>query len=335
MSQIKNAQIRYRVIDRCLRNEYKPYPSKEELRQACEEELYGEGIGSNICDSTIEKDLFAMRMDHDAPIKYSKSHKGYFYEDKNYSLDNLPLTEDDIEAIKFASKTLMQYKDVHLFKQFSYAIDKIFNRITISNQPNDSVDQYMQFETVYQTLGEEFLSDILQTIKEKQLISFDYTSYLTNSTKNRKVLPLLLKEYRNRWYVLTYSPEKEKIITFGLDRISNFVVLNEYLKSKIQFNSKNYFKYAIGITSYEGEPETIEFKIDKVGAKYIESQPLHHTQKLLKEGKNKNTYQLKVYLSEELRRLILSYGKQIEVVQPANFREEIKNEIQRLNEIYS
>jgi hypothetical protein len=40
MSKIKNAQLRYRVIDRCLRNPYKPYPTKEDMRQACEEAIF-------------------------------------------------------------------------------------------------------------------------------------------------------------------------------------------------------------------------------------------------------------------------------------------------------
>ena len=105
MSQIKNAQIRYRIIDRCIRNEYKPFPSKSELREACEEALFGSINGSNICDSTIEKDIFSMRMDHDAPIKYSKSTKEYFYEEADYSIDNIPLTVEDVQAIQFATKS--------------------------------------------------------------------------------------------------------------------------------------------------------------------------------------------------------------------------------------
>ena len=79
MPHIKNALIRYRIIDRMLRNKYKTFPSKADLREACEEALYGESYGDNICDSTIEKDMFAMKMDHDAPIKYSKSNAGYYY----------------------------------------------------------------------------------------------------------------------------------------------------------------------------------------------------------------------------------------------------------------
>ena len=78
MPHIKNALIRYRIIDRCLKNKYKPFPTKQDLRQACEDALFGSTVGEHICDSTIEKDMFAMKMEHDAPIKYSKREKGYY-----------------------------------------------------------------------------------------------------------------------------------------------------------------------------------------------------------------------------------------------------------------
>ena len=45
MPAIKNALLRYRIIDRSIRNEYKPYPTKEDLRQACEEEIFGTSEG--------------------------------------------------------------------------------------------------------------------------------------------------------------------------------------------------------------------------------------------------------------------------------------------------
>ena len=68
MPHIKNALIRYRIIDKCLRNKYKPYPSKQDLREACEESLFGSIDGAHICDSTIEKDMFAMKME---PVSYT------------------------------------------------------------------------------------------------------------------------------------------------------------------------------------------------------------------------------------------------------------------------
>ena len=57
MPHIKNALIRYRIIDKCIRNKYNPFPSKLDLREACEESLFGSIDGTHICDSTIEKEF--------------------------------------------------------------------------------------------------------------------------------------------------------------------------------------------------------------------------------------------------------------------------------------
>ena len=133
MPAIKNALLRYRIIDRSIRNEYNPYPTKEQLRQACEEEIYGTSEGLHICHSTIEKDIFAMRMDHDAPIAYSKREKGYYYTNDEFTMDDVPLTEKDISAIKAASTILHQFKSTSLFSQYQFAIDKILDRaVTVS-----------------------------------------------------------------------------------------------------------------------------------------------------------------------------------------------------------
>jgi len=56
----KLALIRYHIIDGKLNKRFPGYPSKEELRSACEDELYGT-MGKNISTSTIEKDIFAMK----------------------------------------------------------------------------------------------------------------------------------------------------------------------------------------------------------------------------------------------------------------------------------
>lgn len=336
MSRIKNAQLRYRIIDRLIGNKYNPYPSKEALRKACEEALYGSDTGSDICDSTIEKDLYAMRMDFDAPIKYDKRQKGYYYEDEDFSIEKIPLSQDDIDAIKFASNTLMQFRDVGIFKQFGFAIDKIFDRVHIANNPTDeSVDNFVQFETVHDAgQGNEMLPEFLKAIQDKQVVTFKYTSYISEKTKERKVLPLLLKEYRNRWYLICYSLDKNKVMTFGLDRIKELEITPEYYLEPIEFNADNYFKNSIGITANDSEPVKVVFKIDKVGSKYVESQPLHASQKLIKEGNSRNTFSLKVIVSEELKRTLLSYGSQLEVIKPKELRAEIRIKVLEMHELY-
>ena len=165
MPHIKNALIRYRIIDRMLRNKYKPYPSKQQLREACEEELFG-SQGSNICDSTIEKDMFAMKMEHDAPIKFSKRHGGYYYEDPDFSINDIPLSEDELSSIRFAVNTLQQFREVPFFQQFGNAIDKIVDRVAIGDNQDSEINQFIEFESAVSVGGNEYLPLFLEAIKK-------------------------------------------------------------------------------------------------------------------------------------------------------------------------
>lgn len=336
MPYIKNALIRYRIIDRFLRNKYKPYPSKMELRQACEEALYGLTNGENICDSTIEKDLFSMRMDHDAPIKYSKRHNGYYYLDPTFSINDIPLTEEELVAIKFAANTLSQFKDSGMFKQFGNAIDKIVDRVSISSNPNDTeLNHYVQFESAVSTGGSELLPILLEAIRNKLITTFNYASFVTATPKARRVIPLLLKEYRNRWYLISFDFSKNNIITYALDRLTELEITQEISEQPTNFNPDHYFKYAVGISANnESSPDIIELKAQHIAARYIQSQPFHASQHVIHETENHTTFSLEIVVSEEFIRALLSYAGEIEVLKPASLRENIASRIDEMRVLY-
>tara|TARA_Y100000385_G_C13109130_1_gene650993 strand:- start:9165 stop:10157 length:993 start_codon:yes stop_codon:yes gene_type:complete len=321
MPHIKNALIRYRIIDKAIRNKYKPFPSKMELREACEEALFGSIDGAHICDSTIEKDMFSMKMEHDAPIKYSKREKGYYYSDPDFSINDIPLTDDDLSSISFAAKTLMQFRDVDLFKQFGNAIDKIVGHVEVSQ---DGGEQFIQFEQAIANSGNEYLSPLLEAIKQSLWVEFDYSSFVSGKSKPRRVIPLLLKEYRNRWYLISHDHDKNDFITYSLDRLSVLIVTSDKADCPPDFKPENYFKYAIGITSGNEDPEQVVFKASPVAAKYIDSQPFHSSQEKTKELKDGVTFSLTVNVSEELIRALLSYGGEVKIIQPKTLKAEIQ-----------
>lgn len=335
MPHIKNALIRYRIIDKCLRNAYKPFPSKQDLREACEEALFGSIDGEHICDSTIEKDMFNMKMEHDAPIKYSKRAKGYYYENPDFTINDVPLNEDDLNAIKFAANTLMQFRDVEMFRQFGSAIDKIVDRVSISETTKESeVNQFVQFETVVSVGGGEFLSPLLDAIRKSVAVYFEYENFASGSVKPRKVCPLLLKEYRNRWYLISHDLIKGRITTYALDRMRKLEISEEQVAKPSDFNPQNYFKYSTGISSGDSAPEIVRFKASNLAAKYIETQPFHHSQKVLKRGVNKTTFELEIFISEEFIRDVLSFAGEIEITSPIGLRENIIRRFTQFQEMY-
>ena len=333
MPHIKNALIRFRIIDKMIRNKYKAYPSKKELRESCEESLYGSIHGAHICDSTIEKDLFNMKMEHDAPIKYSKKNGGYFYEDPDYSINDIPLTEDEISSIKYAVDTLHQFKEAPFFKDFGNAIDKIVDRISVAGDENQ-MSKYIQFESATSIGGNEFLPLLLEAIQRKKKLWFVYTSFIKDAGKPRKVSPLFLKEYRNRWYLISYDPSQKDIRTYALDRMEDLKILEDEQDVLEGFDPEAYFQNAMGITSHKGNAYQILLKAGEVASKYIKSQPIHHSQSVVKEEGEATYFELKLLLSEELIRTLLSYGGELQVIEPQELKSLLIDRILSMRKVY-
>ena len=334
MPHIKNALIRFRIIDKMLRNKYKPFPSKKDLREACEESLYGSIRGEHICDSTIEKDLFNMKMDHDAPIKYSKMERGYYYESEDYSINDIPLTEDELHSIKYAVDTLHQFKDAPFFKEFGNAIDKIVDRISVGSSESQ-MDQFIQFESATSVRGNEFLPLILESIQRKKQLWFLYTSYIKAQEKPRTVSPLFLKEYRNRWYTISYDESQKEIRTYALERINSPKIIDKKANYPKDFDAEKYFKHSMGITSYKGQTSKILINANPIAARYLKSQPIHESQEIQFENKDHTEFLINLLISEELIRTLLSYGGEIEVVQPKELRKIIEDRITEMNQLYN
>lgn len=325
MPHIKNALIRYRIIDRMIRNPYKTYPSKSDLREACEESLFGSTYGDHICDSTIEKDLFAMRMEHDAPIKYSRKHEGYFYEDPDYTINDIPLSEDELESIRFAVQTLQQFQEVPYFKEFGSAIDKIATRVAVAGTEGNETSAFIGFETAYSSIGNQWLPLLLTAIQEKKTCHFTYASFKSGIAKERNVLPVYLKEYRNRWYLISFDLEKSDWITYALERMDGLVVNEAQHLLKEAFNPSSFFAETIGITTEKKAAERIVLRVNDIASKYIESQPLHSSQEKI----GTNHFVLTVQINEELIRTLLGFMGELQIISPAHLVQTWNERIQK------
>lgn len=325
MPHIKNALIRYRIIDRMIRNPYKTYPSKSDLREACEESLFGSTYGDHICDSTIEKDLFAMRMEHDAPIKYSRKHEGYFYEDPDYTINDIPLSEDELESIRFAVQTLQQFQEVPYFKEFGSAIDKIATRVAVAGTEGNEPSAFIGFETAYSSIGNQWLPLLLTAIQEKKTCQFTYASFKSGIAKERNVLPVYLKEYRNRWYLISFDLEKSDWITYALERMDGLVVNEAQHLLKEAFNPSSFFAETIGITTEKKAAERIALRVNDIASKYIESQPLHSSQEKI----GTNQFVLTVQINEELIRTLLGFMGELQIISPAHLVQTWNERIQK------
>lgn len=326
----KSALIRYRIIDSCLTNTLRKYPTLEFIKEKIDEL-----IDANISESMINKDFAAMKEIYNAPIRYNRYNKGYCYSENDFSIREFPLTADEIEALDFSTALLNQLKGTSLFVQFESAINKVIEGYRISKIIGKSEKQILQVEEPIKTEANKWLEKILRAILTKDCLDVTYQGF-DKSQKVHEFSPYLLKEYRNRWYAVGYSQKPKDVLVFALDRIKEIRQSKEKYHSNAEFKPEEYFKYSLGITQFNNtEPDTVILSYSPAEARYILSQPLHHTQEVILENEEEVQIKMQLYLTQELLMMILSYGSSVEVIAPEKLRVRIKEMLEQTIKIYS
>ena len=132
----RNALIRYKTIDNCLRNKYRRW-TLEDLIDACSDALDEyEGISKGISRRTIQMDIQVMRSEklgYNAPIVVYDN-KYYKYEDENYSITNTPLSEQDLHVMSEAVEVLRQFKGFSYFANMGDIINRLEDHVTSARQ---------------------------------------------------------------------------------------------------------------------------------------------------------------------------------------------------------
>ena len=127
----KNALIRYKTIDRCLRNRYRRWTLDDLVDACCDALLDMEGIQKGVCARTVQMDIQIMRSDklgyNALIVVYDKIY--YTYADPDYSITEMPLSMDDCKLIKEAI-TLLDNKDNLDAARAKMVLTKLKTRLT-------------------------------------------------------------------------------------------------------------------------------------------------------------------------------------------------------------
>lgn len=335
----RSTLIRISTIDKCLQNRYRRR-TLEDLIEACSDALAEyEGRDTPISRRTLQYDLSLMRSDrlgYNAPIVV-RDNKYYEYEDPDYSITHLPLNDEGLDALNSALDILRQLQG---FPQLASSID-IISKLNeqISRHTGDSTPA-MDMENVPGYTGSQFIGSIYEAVRKHQTAIIEYQSFKARNAEKLTVYPYLLKEYRNRWFLIGEKATNRtpQVNIFALDRIHSVEVDPKTpFKKCVDFDPAHYFDDTIGVTRLiSDKARRVVIKIDRQMAPYVESKPFHKSQKVEQRfGNGSIQLSLKVVINPELERLILGYGGHAEVIAPPEFRERIANSIRIANSHYS
>lgn len=335
MASNKHASIRYRVLDKCLGNPHKKY-FLDDLIEACNKELLEIDPNSKgISRRSIQADLnhMASAEGWNAPIEgISFGKKKYFrYNDKNFSIDSQPLNQAELEQIKAAMHVLSHFKGMPQFEWLNELNPKMENALLMEKDTAPIIG----FDNNNYLTGIDRLGDLFHAILYKKPLCITYQSYKRTEPSKQLIHPYYLKQYNNRWFLLGLNAKLNKITNLALDRI--IAVDDEqilFIENAIDF--EDYFDDIIGVTIPENTAkEKIVLKFAPSASPYVYSKPLHHSQKKIDYSKSELTISIEVIPNYELESLILSFGERVEVLEPTEIVNKIKNRIAANSQLYN
>lgn len=332
----RNALIRYKTIDTCLRNRYRRW-TLEDLIDACSDALFEyEGIDKGISRRTIQMDIQLMRSEklgYNAPIIVYEN-KYYTYEDPEYSITNTPLTEQDLKVMSEAVEVLRQFKGFDYFHGMMAIVNRLEDHVTSAKQHTIPV---IDFEKNENLKGLEHLDTIYHAIINKQVLLIKYRSFKARSAGTLTFYPYLLKEYRNRWFVFGMERRGRSLRNLALDRIHSLeVAANVSYVENTLFDPVTFFDDLVGVTKgINSKAEKVRFRVGSNDAPYIRTKPIHRSQQVIEENNDGSmVFEIEVVINQELQREFLGFANGVKILSPGHLVEFIGKKLKRASENY-
>lgn len=335
MATNKLAIIRYQTLDKCFSNTGRRY-YMENLIEECNNAIYEySGNDKGIKKRQIFEDIKFMESPQGWNIPLERirdGHRVYFrYEDKNFSINNQPLNETEANQLKEALLTLSRFKGLPQFEWVSEITARIDSGLSLTTN-NQNIIEFEQYNYLK---GIELITPIYNAILYHQAIKLSYKSIKRNEKQSFLIHPYFLKQFNNRWFVFGLNDISNRLINLALDRILKIEDAKTKYKPNESINFSEYFEDVVGVSVNEQHPvQKIVIEVNNELLPYIETKPLHGSQKIKERNDKHSIVTLNLIPNYELESLLLSYGDGLQVLEPIGLRKKMAFRIENMNNKY-
>ncbi len=204
----------------------------------------------------------------------------------------------------------------------------LLNSFTLSNmiEAGRNMKDRILFEDIPK--GTEYIQTVIEAMQWNKELRIDYQPF-HGSRAMLHIQPYAMKVYHQRWYIVGFLKEQKGIRNIALDRILNMELTTVTFRYPDDFNAEEYYSNTVGIfVNDQLKPQKVLVRAFGVHVEYMRTLPLHHTQKEIEcKPQQYSDFQYRLCLTPELTSQLLAMGEKIEVLEPVELREEIKNRL--------
>jgi predicted DNA-binding transcriptional regulator YafY len=313
------------TIDRELREQQ--FPTAGRLAELCEVNI-----------KTIERDLAYLRDQYLAPVEYCRKRRGWRYSEPTYRLPAVLITEGELVALFLAGQLLGQHRGTPYEAALARTIEKLADLLPdeVSVQWA-SVEQAHSFRSSVTSLADvELFRKLADCVIRRKQIRVRYWTASREAETERVIDPWHLTLVDGEWFLIGFCRLRNAERMFAPGRIRELVETGETFEVPASFSPARYFEGTFRvIRGDETAPrKTVRLRFGPGAARYVREK-LHHPSQILTEladGWLEAQFTLGTLL--EVKRWILNWGAECEVLEPADLREELVREAAAMLGVY-
>ncbi|MHA3771321.1 helix-turn-helix transcriptional regulator [Verrucomicrobiota bacterium sgz303538] len=279
-----------------------------------------------VSERTISRDVTYLRDQMLLPIAFDRERNTYYYTGKTVQLPGMQISIGEMMALLVARRSIEAHRGSGLTEQINSALEKITTFMA-----EDLAKEWEQLDSMisYRSQKPRIECDptvfpvLSMCLRESQEVEFLYWKLGASAEELRRVRPLHLCFIEDTWYLFTHDLHREHDVRrFALPRIRQIRATGTRFERPEEFDPEALLAHSIGI--YGGNtPERVRLRLGPIAGQFLAERPVHRSQRIITGPGGATELTMDVAINPELERMVMSWGEQVEVMEPLSLRQSV------------
>lgn len=283
---------------------------------------------------TIKNDIENLRtLGYDVEFDYTR--KSYVLKDDSGDLPLPQIRDSELAVLELAKQMIESLGAKPLAETTDRFVDRLRNMLPMLS--GDEAGAYSpSFRVLHAPHAEvnfPYWEELSRAIKRGLSVRMRYYTMYRDATSDRVVDPYRLLSKDGRSYMMAWCHNRKEVSIFRLDRIRELEVTKQAFDIASDFDESEFLDPMFGIFN-DGKPFTVKVVFSPWVARWIREDRWHPSQRFTERSDGSLQVDLEVTGTVDVKRWILSFGRDAEVLAPEHLRKAVAYDVEVMGEAY-
>ncbi len=292
-------------------------------------------MGVEVSRKTIDRDIDNLSMDFGI-YEETRNNKTYYMADK-ININDLVFDLSELLSLYFIRELLKAYKGIDVGRTAHELMERIISSVPRINKEHinalgDMVKVSLPDVIEEKELKSYVLDKIEDGISNFKSIDIKYHSFNKNEITERRVDPYLVEIDEGCYHLIGYCHLRNSIRDFRISRIKAISLTDDSFKKPENFYES--YKHTKFDKLSGSKRVTVRVRFTGYAARYVREYEKRKADKIIENDDGSVIFIRETYITDDISKWVLGYGDEVEVLEPAELKEMIKETVENMYRKY-